>query len=91
MCPIDNARNSMFVSENHLAVVDHVGGQVSADHVGDPSWRRCDGGACVEVAAIGETVMMRSSASTDGRTLIVSRQEWQTFLDRAKDGLLDDI
>jgi hypothetical protein len=57
------------------------------------AWRRgrwCDGGACVEVATVGEVVMMRSSADPD-IAFTVSRDEWRDFLAGAKDGLFDEL
>ncbi len=56
------------------------------------TWRRgrCDGGACVEVATVGEVVMVRSSADPD-TAFTVSRDEWCDFLAGAKDGLFDEL
>jgi len=59
---------------------------------GELSWQRgkCDGGACVEVAAQDEVVMMRSSVHP-GTTFHISRDEWQEFLAGAKDGMFDEL
>jgi hypothetical protein len=56
------------------------------------AWRkgRCDGGACVEVAAHGDVVMMRSTADLDS-TFKMSFDEWQEFLAGAKEGLFDEL
>jgi hypothetical protein len=58
----------------------------------DPVWRRglCDGGACIEAAAAGEEVMMRSSAHP-GSLFHMSREEWEKFLAEAKSGLFDAL
>jgi hypothetical protein len=58
----------------------------------DPVWRSgfCEGGACIEAAALGEEVMMRSSV-VPGAILHTSREEWEKFLAGAKDGLFDDL
>lgn len=63
-----------------------------AGPAGEIAWRRCkcDGGACVEVAASGEVVMMRSSADPEA-TLYMSSDEWREFLVGAKDGMFDDL
>lgn len=58
----------------------------------DPIWRQgpCDGGACIEAAAVGEDIMMRSTADPDS-VLHMSREEWQKFLAGARSGLFDDL
>ena len=59
---------------------------------GDPVWRQglCEGGACIEAAAVGEDVMMRSTVDP-GAVLRMSRVEWRKFLAGAKSGLFDDL
>jgi hypothetical protein len=52
--------------------------------------RRCDSGACVEIAALDEAVLVRSSLAP-GLTLTVTRPEWQEFLAGAKEGLFDHL
>ena len=57
-------------------------------------WRRarpCEGGACVEIAAAGDSVAVRSSLRRDDTPLILSRPEWQEFLAGAKEGAFDDL
>jgi hypothetical protein len=58
----------------------------------DPVWRQglCEGGGCIEAAAVGEVVMMRSTVDP-GSVLHMSREEWQKFLAEAKGGLFDDL
>jgi hypothetical protein len=65
---------------------------MASEPAGELEWQRtgCEGGACVEVAAIGETVMVRSSVDP-GTTFRMSRDEWQKFLAGAKDGLFDKL
>lgn len=61
---------------------------------GQLAWHRgreCDGGACVEAAAIDDTVFVRSSADPDGATLLLSRHEWREFLVSAKAGHFDAL
>jgi hypothetical protein len=60
---------------------------------GELMWHRarCDGGTCVEVAATGEAVMVRSSADPDGTPVTLSRDEWQAFLAGVKDGAFDRV
>jgi hypothetical protein len=59
---------------------------------GDPIWRQglCSEGSCIEAAAVGEDVMMRSTVDP-GSVLHMSREEWQKFLAGAKSGLFDDL
>jgi hypothetical protein len=68
------------------------GGAVAqASEAGQPTWhRRCDSGACVEIAVQGETVMMRSSGSPE-TVLILARAEWLQFLAGAKTGMFDSL
>lgn len=59
---------------------------------GELTWQRvsCEGGACLEVAASNEVVMMRTSMAPD--TIVrLSRDEWRQFLTSAKDGLFDRL
>lgn len=54
---------------------------------GNLAWRKarkCDGGACVEIAMLGETVMVRNSANP-GVILSTSSAEWLRFLTRIID------
>lgn len=60
---------------------------------GERTWRQgrpCDGGACVEVAAEGAEVFVRSSVHPDS-TVRLSRAEWREFLAGAKNGVFDDL
>jgi len=55
---------------------------VTARSEGDLAWRKarkCDGGACVEIANLGETIMVRDSANP-GIILSTSSGEWLRFL-----------
>ena len=61
---------------------------------GEPIWhtaRGCDGGQCVEVGTLGESVLVRSSADRDGTHVTLTRDEWQVFITGVKDGDFDDI
>lgn len=60
---------------------------------GELTWcagKQCEGGACVEIAALGEIVLMRSSIAPDP-TLLMTRSEWREFLAAAKEGLFDHL
>jgi hypothetical protein len=59
---------------------------------GELVWHRgqsCDGGACVEIAAVGDTVLVRSSEDPHVVPLTLSRSEWQQLLADAKGGAFD--
>jgi len=53
--------------------------------------RACESGACVEVAAVGDAVVVRSSADSVSPPLRLSRDEWREFLGGAKDGDFDQV
>lgn len=70
-----------------------TGGTVGDEAAGEPTWqagRPCEGGACVEIAAVGEAVIVRSSVNP-GLTLTITRTEWREFLAGAKEGLFDHL
>ena len=50
----------------------------------DPSgieWRRrCASGACVEVAEVGRSVVVRDSKYPDGEVVLFSRSAWSEFV-----------
>ena len=55
-------------------------------------WRRssrCNGGNCVEVAAQGDVVMVRSSADPEGTTLALNCDTWREWISRVKEGVFD--
>jgi hypothetical protein len=56
-------------------------------------WRKSrasgvNGGACVEVAFLGQSVLIRDSRNKSSPPLMISVQEWRTFLGRMKAGNL---
>jgi predicted secreted Zn-dependent protease len=54
---------------------------------GEVMWRRsinCEGGACVEVTATEDAVMVRNSAKPGAALVTVSHAEWREFLTRLK-------
>lgn len=65
----------------------HPGGRGAAD------WRKSSrsigNGACVEVAAAPEGIIVRDSVNQAGATLRYSSRTWRTFLAQAKIGKFD--
>jgi hypothetical protein len=60
----------------------------------EPTWctaKRCDGGACVEVRTVGQSVLVRSSGDASGICVTFSREEWQEFVAGTKDGDFDGL
>lgn len=66
---------------------------MSGGPTGELFWRQgrpCESGECVEVASLGDSIRIRSSANREA-LLTMSRAEWSEFLSEVKDGLFDDI
>lgn len=64
--------------------------------VGHPGlvWRtplRCDSGACVEVAASGQMILVADSKAPKGLVLSYTRTEFREFILSAKNGDYDDL
>jgi len=60
----------------------------------EPTWHtasRCEGGQCVQVGTLGDSVLIRNSADPDGTSVTLSQDEWREFLARAKGGDFDTI
>jgi len=54
-----------------------------------PAWRRsrrCDSGACVEVAFDGDEFLVRDGKHPEGPTLSFTPLEWEAFLGGVLDG-----
>ncbi|MEU8240627.1 DUF397 domain-containing protein [Actinoplanes missouriensis] len=52
-------------------------------------WRRsrdCTGGTCVEVATVGDEVLIRDSKNLDIAPLAFTRAEWESFVAGVKAG-----
>jgi Domain of unknown function (DUF397) len=67
-----------------------VDGNAAAELV----WHRgaqCDIGNCLEVAAVDESVLLRSTTNPAGAHLAISRHEWAEFLLAAKAGDFDGV
>lgn len=47
------------------------------------------GDNCVEVAFVGDAIAVRDSNTPDGPVLIFTPNEWDAFVDGAKDGEFD--
>jgi hypothetical protein len=67
-----------------------------ADTGNQPNWRkssRCHGGECIEIAAEGQSVLLRRSAADTPPTgiLRVSAAEWNTFEHAIRQGEFDDL
>jgi Domain of unknown function (DUF397) len=70
-----------------------LGEVVGRGSTGKPTWRkakRCDSGACVEIATQAEHVMVRRSTDPDGTVIILSRDKWKEFVARVKHDDLAD-
>ncbi len=73
---------------------DNFGVAVGREWVDEPQWRtarQCDGGQCVEIGILGDSVLIRNSAARDGGRLTLSRDEWQEFVAGVKDGDFDGL
>jgi predicted secreted Zn-dependent protease len=58
------------------------------------TWRTahsCDGGACVEVAADQNIILIRSSRQPGGPLLEYTPEEWHEFVSGIKKGDFDDL
>ncbi len=58
------------------------------------TWRTalsCDGGACVEVAADQNSILMRNSRRPDGPLVEYTPEEWHEFVSGVKKGDFDDL
>jgi hypothetical protein len=61
---------------------------------GELAWRRsttCEGGACAEVAATDEAVMIRNPENPGDAPVTLSHVEWQGLLDGMKKGVFDRL
>jgi hypothetical protein len=59
-----------------------------------PVWRTarsCDAGACVQVAASGQMILVADSKVPEGPILSYSRGEFREFIIGAKNGDFDDL
>jgi predicted secreted Zn-dependent protease len=58
------------------------------------TWRTahsCDGGACVQVAADRDIILIRNSRQPGGPLLEYTTQEWHEFVSGIKKGDFDDL
>ncbi len=49
----------------------------------------CASNACVEVAAIGSTLVIRDSKNPSGGTLVFTKEEWKAFTGGVSQGEFD--
>lgn len=69
---------------------------MSKGRVGHPdlAWRTplsCDAGACVQVAASGQMILVADSKAPQGPVLSYTRTEFRDFILGAKNGDYDDL
>lgn len=53
------------------------------------TWRRasrCESGACVEVARVGDQIAIRDSKDAAGPVLLFTQEEWSAFTRGVRDG-----
>jgi len=53
--------------------------------------RMCESGACVEIAPVGDAIMIRSSLNPETTPVTLTRKEWEEFLYGVKEGAFDHI
>ena len=51
----------------------------------------CDGGACVQVAADQDTILIRNSRQPDGPLVEYTPEEWHEFVSGIKKGDFDNL
>jgi hypothetical protein len=57
-----------------------------------PRWKKsskCETGACVEAADLGESIGVRNSTHPDGMITLFSKSQWADFVAGAKNGDFD--
>jgi len=65
---------------------------VDSSHLDGLEWFRsskCDAGACVQVAALDATVLIRDSAEPDKTPLAVSHDVWRDFVSAVRACVFD--
>jgi hypothetical protein len=70
-----------------------LGGVLESSLAGGLAWRRssqCNAGNCVEVAAQGDVIMVRSSADPEGVSVTFSCDTWREWISRVKEGVFDE-
>jgi Domain of unknown function (DUF397) len=58
----------------------------------EPAWRasrKCESGACVQVGMANEEILLRGTADPHSPRIAVSRDGWQGFVTRVKNGDFD--
>ena len=51
----------------------------------------CESGACVEVAANQNTILIRNSRQPDGPLIEYTAEEWHAFVSGVKEGDFDNL
>jgi predicted secreted Zn-dependent protease len=66
---------------------------LSNSDIPSSEWRKAqmsvNNGACVEIASVGGLVAIRDSKNPSGPILSLTRTEWNSFLNGAKNGVYD--
>jgi hypothetical protein len=82
-----------FKQAVRLDAVRRYSTAMDGESAGEPLWRtgkRSESGSCIEVATVGDVVLIRSSLNRD-TSVAMTRDEWQGFLIAVKDGDFDSI
>ena len=61
---------------------------------GKPVWNRgtmCESGGCVEIALMGDAIIIRSSLNLETTPVTLTRKEWEEFVSGVKEGAFDHL
>lgn len=70
-----------------MTIPDQLAGEELTWHIA----ANCESGACVQVAAAGENIVLGDSKSPDGPLLSYTRTEWDAFVMGIKRGEFDSV
>jgi hypothetical protein len=60
----------------------------------EPTWhisKLCEGGACIAVGTLGESILIGRKEDREGSYATFTRNEWQAFVAGVKDGDFDSL
>jgi hypothetical protein len=66
-------------------------GERSTDEHAWRTAKSCDGGQCMQIGTLGESVLVRSSVDPDGAYVTFSHDGWRLFVARLKGGDFDGL